>query len=314
MLPADLPLDAEELLLPLRLDALGELPVELERFRPFLARELKHAHLLEPHLLDEVAELLELLLRLTREAGDEAGPEGEVRDALADPPHQPAHPSGVTAPLHPAKHGVADVLQRHVEVASDVGLAREPVDQRFGEVARVGVVQPDPARGHLAQGVQELVEFRSTRKVVSVSGQILGDEVQLDCALGAETRGLGDDVGDRPGSLQAAEGGDDAEGALVVAAFADLHVSRPARHRIAPRSPAVGDVVRIRNHGPVALSPQDLRDARIGGGPDEVIDLRHLLLENVCVALRETTGNHQRLAAPGFRVSRGDKILLFRFR
>src|SRR5205085_661407 len=92
VVPADLPLDAEELLLPLRLEALGQLAGELERLRSFLARELEHTHLLEPHLLDEVAELLELLFRLAREAGDEAGPEGETGNAGADLAHQPAHP------------------------------------------------------------------------------------------------------------------------------------------------------------------------------------------------------------------------------
>jgi len=63
---ADLPLDPEQGLLALRLDALGQLPVEIVRLGALLARELEDAHLLEAHLLDELEELAELLVGLAR--------------------------------------------------------------------------------------------------------------------------------------------------------------------------------------------------------------------------------------------------------
>src|SRR5690242_11698140 len=75
---ADLPLDAEELLLPLRLHSRGKLSVEVVGGRSLFARELEDADALEAHLLDELAQLLELRIRLTGEPDDEAGAEDEI--------------------------------------------------------------------------------------------------------------------------------------------------------------------------------------------------------------------------------------------
>src|SRR5258708_32470572 len=94
MRAADLPLQAEQLLLPLRLDSLRKLPVEVVARGALLAGELEDADLLEPHLLDEGAQLAKLRFGLAGETGDEAGAEGEVGHALADLLHQPAHPGG----------------------------------------------------------------------------------------------------------------------------------------------------------------------------------------------------------------------------
>ncbi len=123
------------------------------------------------------------------------------------------------------------------------------------------------------------------------------------------------DVGNGTAALGAAQRGDDAEGALVVAALADLHVRGPPRHRVAAGRAGVGDVVRIGNDGAVALAPDDLRDARVGRGADEIVDLRHLLLQHVRVPLGQTAGDHQRLAparllVPGVIENGVDRFLL----
>jgi len=192
------------------------------------------------------------------------------------------------------------VLQRHVQVARDVRLRRQGVDQGLGEIARIGVVEPDPPGRHLAERLQQFVQLGAARQIMSVCGEVLRDQVELDRALRDQPVGLHHDVRDGPGALQPAQGRDDAERALVVAALGDLHVRRPARHRVAPRRAAVRDVVGIGDDGAVALALEDLRDARVGRGPDEVIDLGHLLLEHVRVALREASRHHQRLAATSF--------------
>src|SRR5207302_5987540 len=96
---ADLPLDSEQLLLPRRLGALRELAVQIVGRGPFLTGELEDADALEAHLGNEIAQFFELCLCLAREADDEAGPERQVRDALADPAHQLAYPGRVPAAL-----------------------------------------------------------------------------------------------------------------------------------------------------------------------------------------------------------------------
>src|SRR5205085_6597516 len=128
VLLADPPLDSQELLLALRLHPLRQLPVESKRLGAFLARELEDAHLVEAHLLDELAELFEVRLRLAGKPDDEAGAEGQVRNALPDLAHQLADPGRVAPALHPPEHRIADVLQGPVEVAGEVRLPRQGLD------------------------------------------------------------------------------------------------------------------------------------------------------------------------------------------
>ena len=144
------------------------------------------------------------------------------------------------------------------------------------------------------------MQLRLSRQVVAVRGQVLRDQVQLDGAFAHQPLRFDHDVVDRPAPLQPAQRRDDAEGALVVAALGDLHVGRPARHRVAARRFGVRDVVGVGYDRPIAFALENLGNARISAGADEVIDLRHLLLEDIGVALREAAGDNQRFAAAGF--------------
>src|SRR5205085_10088567 len=92
---ADLPLDPEELLLPLRLHPRRDLPVQIVRGRSLLAREPEDPDALEAHLLDELAELVELRVGLAGEPDDEARAEDEVGHALAKLVDELAQEGGV---------------------------------------------------------------------------------------------------------------------------------------------------------------------------------------------------------------------------
>ena len=76
---------------------------------------------------------------------------------------------------------------------------------------------------------------------MTVAREVLGNEVQLDDAAPGEVVGLFDDVGDGTAALFAAQRGDDAEGAGVVAALGDLQVRRVAGHRVGAGQVAAGD-------------------------------------------------------------------------
>ena len=52
---------------------------QLRRRRVGLERIGEHAHPLEPVLLDELDQLLEVVVRLAGKAGDERGPQRQVR-------------------------------------------------------------------------------------------------------------------------------------------------------------------------------------------------------------------------------------------
>ena len=108
-----------------------------------------------------------------------------------------------------------------------------------GHVARVRVVEPDPAdrrppcRARAGGGG---AGPWSPGEILAVGGQVLRDERELEGALRRERGRLGDDVVDGPRALGAAELRDDAERAGVVAALRDLDVGGVRRERVHPRA------------------------------------------------------------------------------
>src|SRR3954466_748366 len=160
---ADLALDREKLLLPLRLHPGRNLAVELVRRRTFLAGELEDADALEAHLFDERAQFFELRVGFARESDDEARAEDESRYPLAKLLAELAQERRVPPALHPAPDRIANVLERHVEIPGEVRLGRERLDQLVRKVARVRVMQPDPARGHRRERGEQIVQARTSR-------------------------------------------------------------------------------------------------------------------------------------------------------
>src|SRR5207248_11536874 len=130
-----------------RLHPLVKLPVEIVGGRSFLAPELEDADALESHLFHEFAQLFELRVGLAGKTDDEAGAEDEIGYPLAKLLDELAQEGGVATALHAAQHRIADVLERHVEIAGQVGLRRERVDELVGKISRIGVVEAQPADG-----------------------------------------------------------------------------------------------------------------------------------------------------------------------
>ena len=194
-----------------------------------LDRVRERAGAIELRLGDELAQLVELAVGLARMADDERRAQHEPVDARLERLHQLARDAArVTAP-HPLEHRIADVLERHVDVLDDLGLARDRVDQLVVERARKRVVQPDPVdavdRAERAQQLRERLAIRSgDARVMPVAREVLRDQVDLAHAGRAERAGLGDDVVELPATLRAAQLRDDAERARPIAALGDLDV------------------------------------------------------------------------------------------
>ena len=176
--------------------------------------------------LDEGLELVEVGLGLAGQADDEVVRRTSPGTRARSLPQERARKADVAAPLHErgaACPGCAGAACRGT--SRSCGSVRHDLDELVGKVARVGVVQPDPPHAstsrHRARAARGAWAGRVGRS--PVGGEVLGDRGSARPRLpAASALRLGHDVGDGAAALPAAELGDDAEGAGVVAALADL--------------------------------------------------------------------------------------------
>ena len=172
----------------------------------------------------KIEQVLEVLLGFAGEADDEGGAQHGFGQLLADPLEQAAGDIGLPGTVHRPQHLGVAVLQREIEVGQHIGHLPVGGQHLGGEAGGIGVVDPDPGDLHLAQGPQQLGQLGLAVEVEAVVGGDLADQHQLLHPLGGQLLGLGHDRFDRARALVAAQLGNDAEGAAVVAAFGHLEV------------------------------------------------------------------------------------------
>ena len=192
----------------------------------------------EAVVADEVAEFGVVVFRLAGEAADEGGAEAEAGDGGA---HVVDEAADVGAVGHAALLGedvVGDVLEGDVDVFDDFVAGGEGVDEFSAPVGGVGVEDADPevagdgvefaqeaGEGFAAGGVDTAGFGGAVGPFVhAVVGGVLGDEVEFFHSGGDEGAGFAEDVGLGAAAVAAADAGDGAVGAGVVAAFGDFEV------------------------------------------------------------------------------------------
>mmetsp|Transcript_21549 Transcript_21549/g.51418 ORF Transcript_21549/g.51418 Transcript_21549/m.51418 type:complete len:364 (+) Transcript_21549:465-1556(+) len=231
---------------------------ELGRRGAVLLRVDKGAHPLEAEAPDKVHQVPVLLVCLAREAGDEGRAHGEPRDAAAQFVEEVLRVLPWRA-VHREQHEVVDVLERHVDVLADLGVGGDLIDERLGEVGRVRVQNAYPAEAlDGAEVPQQLGEAVPLPRVHPILVCVLGDEVQFLRAGVDQALRLPQDVGVALGAEAAAESGDRAEGARVVAALRDTQVRGVARGQ--------AEAVKLRPEGHRRSAHLDSRALRILGG------------------------------------------------
>jgi hypothetical protein len=117
------------------------------------------------------------------------------------------------------------VLERHVEVFADVVVAGDGFEESAGNAVGIGVEEAEPAQAvdageRVEQGGEAVLEA----EVFAVAGGVLADEGDLANAAGDEGFGFGDDGFESARTEFAAQVGNDAEGAGVVAALGDFYI------------------------------------------------------------------------------------------
>ena len=187
-------------------------------------RKGENAHVVELLFRHKVQQVLEVVLGLAGKAHDEGGAQHSFRELLANPFEQASCHVGLPGAVHGAQHLRVAVLQRQIEVGQHVGHLPIGSQHLGGEARGVGVVHPNPGDFHLPEGPQQLGELGFSIDVEAVVGGDLADQHQFLHPLARQGLGFGHDRFDRAGTLVAAQLGDDAEGAAVVAAFSHLEV------------------------------------------------------------------------------------------
>ena len=188
------------------------------------------------------------------------------------------------------------MLQRHVDVLDDLVLARDRVEDRVGHGRGVRVHHADPAEAvDGAESPQQEGQAVAQAEVEAVARRVLGDQHDLLHTPRGQRPGLRHDVLDRPAAMQAAQRRDDAEGARVVAALADLHVGEMRRGRqdaggrviVDPLRPALGGV------GDGGFAFDRAQHVVHLSGAEGGVDLGDLAAQLLVVALGEAAGDHQ---------------------
>ena len=129
---------------------------------------------------------------------------------------------------HPeALRGGGDITwSRHiteVEVGHHLLVPLHGGNKVIGDALGVGVHDADPLKArHLVQLVQQLTDAAGLAPVLAVGGGVLRHHDQLFHALTGQPAGFGNAVGHIAAVQRAADAGDGAVVAAVVAAFSDL--------------------------------------------------------------------------------------------
>ena len=125
--------------------------------------------------------------------------------------------------VHSFQNGIADVLQRNVEVFADVGALPDHVEELHREVVGIGVVETDPTHTrHIGHTRDELRDVAFAVNIHTVVGQFLCDDLYLRYSLSHQFPHLLQDFVHRPTLVRTCDDGNSAIGAMAVAALGYL--------------------------------------------------------------------------------------------
>ena len=133
-------------------------------------------------------------------------------------------------------------------------MAGDGLEQAAGDLVGIGVEEAEPADSfNSGEAVEQVGESVFETEVFTVTGGVLADEGDFRDALRDELVGLGDDGFKAAGAELAAEIGDDAEAAGMVASLGDLDVGGGTGRGAEARGVFVVEILGERGLGSVPL-------------------------------------------------------------
>ena len=122
------------------------------------------------------------------------------------------------------------MLQRHVEILADVIVLGDGREQAPCDAVGVGIEEAQPAQAfNPRERVEQQGEAVLDAEIFAVAGGVLADEGEFADAGGYKLAGFGDHGIKSSRAKLAAQVGNDAEAARMVAALGDFDVGRGAR-------------------------------------------------------------------------------------
>ena len=206
--------------------------------RPFLFRIRKGTKAFEAAFLDKIEQVAEFRFPFPGMSHDQGSPQNDAGNQLAHP-QVSRLPAVHTAPHH-GQDTVGTVLQRDVDIRTDLRIVGHQVEHILREAGGIAVVQPDPRKAvDFGQLFQQTGKAALAITVQAVIGRILCDDDQF---LGLGIEAASGTVGRQPACffhqvfkrnahMRTADQRNGAIGAGAVAAFGNLQVGIVRRRR-----------------------------------------------------------------------------------
>jgi hypothetical protein len=183
-------------------DMVAHLARQFRGRRARLARVGEHTDSVEPRLLQELQQRCEFLACLAWVTDDKRRAQSDIGHSRAQVVDDPQCPLAVGRATHAAQCRGMSVLERHIKIGTDLGMARHCLDQLWRDTMRVGVHQSQP--GFLRQHSTQLVEQRRQPilelQVAAIIRQVLGYENDLFYTLCGQLLSLAEDRADGLGA------------------------------------------------------------------------------------------------------------------
>mmetsp|Transcript_48823 Transcript_48823/g.122269 ORF Transcript_48823/g.122269 Transcript_48823/m.122269 type:complete len:302 (+) Transcript_48823:78-983(+) len=142
---------ARQCLLPPPLGRLLDLPLHVIGSGALLARKPEDANVVKRVPLDELRELIEVILRLSRKPHHQAGPHRHIGHLGPQLREQALNLTLGRPTPHTAQHSVADVLQRHVEVAAQSPVGCHELDELVVYLVGIDIQESQPVVARLGE-------------------------------------------------------------------------------------------------------------------------------------------------------------------
>ena len=203
-----------------------------------------------------------MLLGLAGKADDECGAEADAGNAGADAGDEIFDVLAGGLALHELEHVGMDVLEGHVHIAGDMGVAGDGGDEVVAPMRGVGVEETNPKlAADFADFIQKVDEGSPARgvhglawagffipKIHAVVGGVLANEIDLLHAFGNEATNLAHDRIDGPAAMASAHLGNHTKAARVIAALGNFHIGRVVGSEAETGRGEIGNVAGLWRH------------------------------------------------------------------
>ena len=145
-------------------------------------------------------------------------------------------------PAHCFQDLLVYVLERDIEVWEDFIAVADGFNQSFGYSRGVEIEESEPAESRdFGEVGEQFWQGVFNPNVAAISGDVLCDDIELDCVRGDEFPRFGEDKLFRFASRFAPDGGDGAEGAFFAASLADTEICPVRRGDAESGAVIIGD-------------------------------------------------------------------------